>query len=66
MYAGVRIHPLRKRSTRSVERRNCSMLPSRQTLRVGRTRLGSRTSRVRFRWRGPCFFMSQRQMRSPT
>jgi hypothetical protein len=66
MYAGVRIHPLRKRSTRSMERRNCSTLPSRHSLRVGRRRLGSRTSRVLLRWSFLCFFISQRQMQSPT
>ena len=64
-YAGVRIHPLRKRSTRSMERRNCSTLPSRQTLRVGRIRLGSRTSRVLLRRRFLCFFINQRQTQSP-
>jgi hypothetical protein len=66
VYAGVRIHPLRKRSTRSMERRNCSTLPSRHSLRVGRRRLGSRTSLVLLRWRFLCFFISQRQMQSPT
>jgi hypothetical protein len=66
MYAGVRIQPLRKRSTRSMERRNCSTLPSRHNLRVGRRRLGSRTSRVLLRWSLLCFFISQRQMQSPT
>src|ERR1700749_4464444 len=65
MYAGVRIHPLRKRSTLSMERRNCSTLPSRHSLRVGRRRLGSRTSRVLLRWSFLCFFISQRQMQSP-
>ena len=57
MYAGVRIQPLRKRSTRSMERRNCSTLPSRHILRVGRTRLGSRTSRVLLKWSFLCFFI---------
>jgi hypothetical protein len=65
MYAGVRIQPLRKRSTCSMERRNCSTLPSRHSLRVGRRRLGSLTSRVLLRWSLPCFFISQRQMQSP-
>ena len=66
MYAGVRIHPLRKRSTRSMERRNCSTLPSRHSLRVGRRRLGSLASRVLLRWSFLCFFISHRQMQSPT
>src|ERR1700744_579300 len=57
MYAGVRIQPLRKRSTLSMERRNCSTLPSRHSLRVGRRRLGSLTSRVLLRWSFLCFFI---------
>jgi len=43
MYAGVRIQPLRKRSTRSMERRNCSTLPSRHNLRVGRSEFPPRS-----------------------
>ena len=64
--AGVCIQPRRNRSTRRLARRNCSVRFSRQTVRVGRTRLGNRRIVDFFRWRLPCFFMSQRHRRSPT
>ncbi len=65
IYAGVRIHSLRKRSTQHGEK-DCSTLPSRHSLRVGRRRLCSRTSRVLLRRSFLCFFINQRQIQSPT
>ena len=53
--AGVRIRPRRNRSIFRLERMNCSVLPSRQTLRVGLTTLGKRRIVGRFRLRLPCF-----------
>ena len=43
--------PRRERHTRRAEGRNCSTLASRQTLRVGRRRLGRRAGRVLLRGR---------------